>query len=621
MAHAEIANAISGKEFPERVYILINRAPFKIEETEKTCTLTKNSSWSSLFTAQEGVHIIAVVDEKLRAHDDQIKKHRLLPIYADTEGDLYSRYYFGQSNARGWPLLHGPKSDSGFSPKKFDEKTWFAYVEMNKQFANKIKEEAKTWQKDDPAPIIWVQDYQLMLTPGLLKNTPAKVGYFHHVPWCSWDYFKKHICIAEGDAILSSLCSAQHLGFHTDQWKNNFLSCVKGALADPDENHYVALKKLVKSVKGEIIKRYDGTEVTPKAIPLGIDFEERSSIAERLETVVNTVPALKDFVVFQTTQTELLKKKWQKLEKTIEEKANDPKNKPADFYKDLLEKINEKENSKDFSRLCILSVDRMDLTKGFDQRLSAINAFFDLVPEARELVTFVMINSTTRDKIPEYKALQNEITGGKNNPNKEDGKLWKLREKYGQETIYTLPPMPSDALQALHHLCDTMLVTSTVDGLHLGAAEMIAAHANKQETAILINNKKHIIKDKGLSVIMSEGAGASAVFKKELDNEAAIIKAEDVMHYPGQNVEKLTLALCQTLVCPVEKAKKTRQRLAQFVETRCLLKNWVTENLAKIRAGDDNKKIHASVADHPYTFSFGQAVNIDNCKTNHSLSS
>ncbi len=72
-------------------------------------------------------------------------------------------YYEGFSNDTLWPLYHDV-----IAPPRFRRTWWDAYVRVNERFAEAAAEQAAD------AAVVWVQDYQLQLVPGMLRAQPAR---------------------------------------------------------------------------------------------------------------------------------------------------------------------------------------------------------------------------------------------------------------------------------------------------------------------------------------------------------------------------------------------------------------------------------------------------------------
>ncbi len=95
------------------------------------------------------------------------------------------------------------------------------YRRVNNKFVQSLLEEIK----DVPRPIILVQDYHLALLPEMIKKhrPDAEIGFFWHIPWPNTEMFS--ICPWRKE-ILKGLLGADVLGFHTQQYCNNFLETV-----------------------------------------------------------------------------------------------------------------------------------------------------------------------------------------------------------------------------------------------------------------------------------------------------------------------------------------------------------------------------------------------------------
>lgn len=125
-------------------------------------------------------------------------------------------FYTGFSNEALWPLSHMAHTRPTF--RKTD---WTAYRRVNGKFAETLLAEIKDLQQ----PIILVQDYHFALLPRMIKNArpDASVGFFWHIPWPSAEAFS--ICPWRKE-ILDGILGADLIGFHTQQYCNNFLETV-----------------------------------------------------------------------------------------------------------------------------------------------------------------------------------------------------------------------------------------------------------------------------------------------------------------------------------------------------------------------------------------------------------
>lgn len=134
----------------------------------------------------------------------------------------------------------------------------------------------------------------------------------------------------------------------------------------------------------------------------------------------------------------------------------------------------------------MLSIDRLDYSKGILQRLMAYVFFLEEHPEFFKKVVLYMIVVPSRDSVPQYEKLKNQI----------DQEVGRINAKYGsydwQPIAYFYQSFPIEELSALYSAADVCLVTSMRDGMNLVCKEYVASR----------------IEDDGV-LILSELAGAS----------------------------------------------------------------------------------------------------------------
>ena len=193
----------------------------------------------------------------------------------------------------------------------------------------------------------------------------------------------------------------------------------------------------------------------------------------------------------------------------------------------------------------ILSVDRLDYTKGIPQRLEAFSAFLDRNPKFKGRVTLVLLVVPSRTRVEQYMRLKKQV----------DGLVGEINGKHG--TIGWMPiwylyrSLPFHSLAALYSLADVALVTPLRDGMNLVAKEYLTTKADGRGVLIL-----------------SETAGAA----QEL-GEAIIINANDQ--------EDLIRALKQALEMP-EQEQVGRNRIMQKRLRRYDIVRWADEFIDKL---------------------------------------
>ncbi len=333
---------------------------------------------------------------------------------------------------------------------------------------------AKYINEDD---VIWIHNYHLMLLPKLIREKfpNISIGYFQHIPFPSYEIFRLLPWRME---ILEGLLSADLVGFQTYDYQRHFLSCVRRLHGLETFFNRIRLNERVIKVD---------------AFPKGIDFEFFNEKAKELSKNKNT------------------------NESVIQKEIN------AYFKRGKNRKI-------------ILSMDRLDYTKGIPARIKAFELFLKLHPEYRKKVSLFLIVTPSREDVTEYRDLKKKL----------DELVGRVNGKYG--TIEWMPVWyfyrTISRLEMIELYCnaDIALITPIRDGMNLNAKEYIASKTD--ETGVLI---------------LSEMAGAA----KEL--------GESIIVNPN-NRNEVAEAIYSALNMPVEEQKERnsvlQKRLKIYDEAR-----------------------------------------------------
>ena len=152
-------------------------------------------------------------DDKIAVPPDD-PKYTLKRIWL-TEKEIQG-FHKGFSNEGLWPLCLMVHTRPVF--RKSD---WREYSRVNGLFAASLLKEIKGVQQ----PLILIQDYHLSLLPSMLKRArpDARIAIFWHLPWPSAEQFS--ICPWRKE-ILEGMLGADLIGFHTQQYCNNFIDTV-----------------------------------------------------------------------------------------------------------------------------------------------------------------------------------------------------------------------------------------------------------------------------------------------------------------------------------------------------------------------------------------------------------
>ena len=168
------------------------------------------------------------------------------------------------------------------------------------------------------------------------------------------------------------------------------------------------------------------------------------------------------------------------------------------------------------NRKIIISIDRLDYTKGIVQRLEAYDLFLSENPQYKGRVTLIMVAVPTRTDVEDYKKLRENLEKLVGRVNGEHGTIGYMPVWY----LYRF--MNFNQISALYNAADVALVTPLRDGMNLIAKEFIASKIDG--TGVLI---------------LSEMTGAASELGEAIivnsNNKAAIVKAiKDALEMPEE---------------------------------------------------------------------------------------
>ena len=224
------------------------------------------------------------------------------------------------------------------------------------------------------------------------------------------------------------MLGADLLGFHTYEYERHFLSSVQRTLGYHSNFNNIIL---------------EDREVKVDSFPMGIDYEKFSGAA---------------------------------LE-------NYKQNEEQESF--VQHEINKHLSSEKGTKL-ILSIDRLDYTKGIANRLRAFEYFLDNHPQYHKKVRLVLLAVPSRANVPQYKKLKNEI----------DQLVGRINGKFAEISWtpiwYFYRSLPFENLIDLYTSSDVALITPIRDGMNLVAKEYVASRTDKTGVLILSLSLIHI---------------------------------------------------------------------------------------------------------------------------------
>jgi trehalose 6-phosphate synthase/phosphatase len=344
---------------------------------------------------------------------------------------------------------------------------------------------------------VWVHDYQLLLLPQLIKEQrpDITIGFFLHIPFPSYEIFRTFPWREE---ILNGMLGADLLGFHTYDYERHFLSSVKRIMRlEVNFNEVSYFDRIVKV----------------DSFPMGIDY--------------------------------------QKFHQSALDHA-DPNKEKSELQKRLDSHLNEGGNQK-----FILSIDRMDYTKGIPNRLRAFEYFLNTYPEYKEKVRLVMLAVPSRSDVPQYQRLKRETDELVGRINGE------LSTVSWTPIWYFYRSLPFENLIDLYTSSDIALITPVRDGMNLVAKEYVATRTEQDGVLIL-----------------SEMAGAA----KEM-NEALLINPN--------SFDDFASAIHKALTMPLEE-QKSRMQILQKRLKRYDVEKWAEEFFKSLDATNQMQEVVVS---------------------------
>ncbi|MFW6020144.1 MAG: bifunctional alpha,alpha-trehalose-phosphate synthase (UDP-forming)/trehalose-phosphatase [Bacteroidales bacterium] len=348
---------------------------------------------------------------------------------------------------------------------------------------------------------IWIHDYHLFLLPQLIRDymPQADIGFFLHIPFPSFEVFRQ---LPWREEILNGILGADLVGFHTFDYERHFLSSVRRQLGYENTYNRIRLKNRVMKVD---------------AFPMGIDYDKFHSAAAK---------------VFEGKQ----------------QKSQIAHNVHEFFTKNNGNKL-------------ILSMDRLDYSKGIYNRLLAFEKYLEQHPENHEKISMFMLSVPSRTNVEHYQILKSEI----------DETVGRINSRFGtagwMPIWYLFRSMPFEQLIELYSYADIALITPIRDGMNLIAKEYMACRVDHRGVLIL-----------------SEMAGAV----KEL-GESIVVNPNDI--------QSMANAIDEAIHLPEDIQKKTNQIMNARLK-RYNVKHWAKDfmdswhEIKKLQEEQKTFKIH-----------------------------
>ena len=460
-----------------RIFIISNRLPIKIikDESDEFKLVKSEGGLATGLDSLDMPNIerhwigwpgMEVKEPKVRNKLEKILgKYNYHPVYLSEK--QINQYYEGYSNSILWPLFH-----YFYSFVEYDDRDWKTYKLVNEKF---YEEASKIIR---PGDIVWVQDYHLMLLPKLLRDglKDVKIGYFHHVPFPSYELFR---VLPERAELLTGLLGADLIGFHTSDYMRHFASTI-----------YRVLK----------------LDIKLDCVSLG-----------HHKAYMNSFPMGINYRLYHDTA----------LKPNVQKHISELK---RNYGKD---------------NKLILSVNRLDYSKGILHQIKGFNLFLKNHPEYRGTVSLMMIIVPSRDNVNKYSSLKKTI----------DEKIGSINGKYSNVNwvpiYYFYQSFDLENLIAMYAMADIALVAPLRDGMNLVSKEYVA-----------VTGEGHGV------LILSEMAGAAA-------------ELFDAISINPNDVKEIERAIWKALCMPLEE-QDLRMKRMQAVLSKQTVNKWASDFISNL---------------------------------------
>ncbi|MCW5729491.1 MAG: trehalose-6-phosphate synthase [Alphaproteobacteria bacterium] len=148
-------------------------------------------------------------------------------------------------------------------------------------------------------------------------------------------------------------------------------------------------------------------------------------------------------------------------------------------------------------RRLVIGVDRLDYSKGLPNRFAAYGELLQRFPEYRTRVTFLQVAPTSRDEVPQYRALRRELEAlaGRINSDHAEFDWIPLR--------YLARSLGRRTLAGFYRQSHIGMVTPLRDGMNLVAKEYVAAQRSDDPGVLILSRFAGAARELGAALIVN----------------------------------------------------------------------------------------------------------------------
>ncbi|EQD25321.1 MAG: Alpha,alpha-trehalose-phosphate synthase (UDP-forming), partial [Leptospirillum sp. Group IV 'UBA BS'] len=392
-------------------------------------------------------------------------------------------HYAGFSNGVLWPLFHDEPDRVVESGDSFE-----AYVQVNRRLAGRVVESLATL-----APgAIWIHDYQLALVAREIRRMAGDhlppLAFFWHIPWVEISSAADRPWLSE---LVDGLLFHDRIGFQTERYRDSFLDTVRllyGNRASWDGRHLSVMTD-------------NGLRTLSLGVfPVSID----PAYFDRLSRDPAGVRAAREIL----REAGLLG--------------------PCEEIRPYL-----------------ISVERMDYSKGFLERVEILEALFTRYPSRIGTLSLLQVAPPSRQSVGAYRRYAEKVHAA----------VERLNAIFGREDwipVRTIArSLPQSVLAPLYRLSEGCLITATADGMNLVAKEFLSSLKGGDGVLFLSRHTGAAQTMEGLTLIdpfdpllsarlIHQGLSLDREIRRRRNDRAlALIERDNVCRWMAENLRSL----------------------------------------------------------------------------------
>jgi trehalose 6-phosphate synthase len=402
----------------ERVVVVANREPY-IHERDDDGAIQVQHPASGLVTALEPVMRacsgVWVAHGAGSADRETVNEHDRVRVPPDEQSYVLRRVWLSEEEEQGY--YYG-FSNEGLWPLCHIAHTRPIFRSSDWGHYRRVNQrfaDAACDEVDSDDAIILVQDYHFALAPRMIRRRLPRATILTF--WhIPWPNFERFAVCPWSDEILDGLLGSSILGFHTQFHCNNFFDCV---------DRY--LEARIDRELNSILHAGSNTLIRPYAI--SIDWPNRAA-------------------------------------------------QEAGPAAECREAVRHELQLAPGTHLGV-GIDRLDYTKGIEERLEAIERLLERHPEHLGRFTFLQVAAPSRSAIAEYQLLNDRV----------EEIVERVNHRFSrpgyQPIILRRSHHDATAVFRFYKAADLVYVSSLHDGMNLVAKEFVAARDDEQGVLVL----------------------------------------------------------------------------------------------------------------------------------------